>query len=389
MILIADQHGNGSLADAEFGADAGGKREAEGAEAHRMQPGARSGRGLPLRAVLPFLLAGVADRVFTAFPDVLAKARWVGNPLRAAFLRQPGPAERFAGRLTVLTGPQNGSGATRTVAWLKERRGATLVGEDGSGSAEGPTAGQIFNVTLPASGQLLVRTTVTNDSTYEGAETFQLKATPTGGTAVTGTATILDDGTGNIYPNSNSGNPDPSAPKDDDRAIHVNNIDVNEASPYAVFTVSGAAGQAVNLALQNDSARTVTLRLNGMNAVPEIEGVKNDWHNLSHHGQDPAKIEELKVIERAEFTAFADFLTKLKTAALLDSTSVIFGSNLGNASAHSTANLPLLFAGGGFKHGRQVLVRKQRFPVRPLQRVDRHPGLLFGVLPSAGVAVVL
>uniref|UniRef100_UPI00286E8FA9 S41 family peptidase n=1 Tax=Sandarakinorhabdus sp. TaxID=1916663 RepID=UPI00286E8FA9 len=61
-------------------------------------------------------------------------------------------AQRFTGRLTVLTSPQNGSGATRTVAWLKERRGATLVGEEGSGSAEGPTAGQIFNVNLPASG---------------------------------------------------------------------------------------------------------------------------------------------------------------------------------------------------------------------------------------------
>lgn len=66
------------------------------------------------------------------------------------------PAERFGGRLTILTGPQNGSGATRTIAWMKERRGATLVGEDTSGSAEGPTAGQIFNVVLPASG-IIVR----------------------------------------------------------------------------------------------------------------------------------------------------------------------------------------------------------------------------------------
>ena len=44
------------------------------------------------------LLAGVADRLFTAFPDVLRKARWVGNPLRAAFLCQPAPEQRFAGR---------------------------------------------------------------------------------------------------------------------------------------------------------------------------------------------------------------------------------------------------------------------------------------------------
>ena len=47
------------------------------------------------------VLAGVADRVFTAFPDVLKKAQWVGNPLRSAFTRQAAPAERFAGR----TGP--------------------------------------------------------------------------------------------------------------------------------------------------------------------------------------------------------------------------------------------------------------------------------------------
>ncbi|MBK8035973.1 MAG: DUF1552 domain-containing protein [Verrucomicrobiaceae bacterium] len=114
----------------------------------------------------------------------------------------------------------------------------------------------------------------------------------------------------------------------------------------------------VVLALQNDSARTVTLRLNGMNAVPEIKGVKNDWHNLSHHGQDAAKIEELKVIEKAEFTALAAFLAKMKAASLLDSTAVLFGSNLGNASAHSTANLPLLLAGGGFKHGRHIAIDK-------------------------------
>ena len=47
------------------------------------------------------VLAGVADRIFTAFPGVFKKGQWVGNPLRAAFTRQAGPAERFAGR----TGP--------------------------------------------------------------------------------------------------------------------------------------------------------------------------------------------------------------------------------------------------------------------------------------------
>ena len=44
------------------------------------------------------VLAGVADRVFTAFPNVFKKAEWIGNPLRAAFLQQPPPAERFGAR---------------------------------------------------------------------------------------------------------------------------------------------------------------------------------------------------------------------------------------------------------------------------------------------------
>ena len=44
------------------------------------------------------ILAGVADRVFAAFPNVLKKAQWVGNPLRAAFLQQPGPVERLGAR---------------------------------------------------------------------------------------------------------------------------------------------------------------------------------------------------------------------------------------------------------------------------------------------------
>jgi UDP-N-acetylglucosamine--N-acetylmuramyl-(pentapeptide) pyrophosphoryl-undecaprenol N-acetylglucosamine transferase len=44
------------------------------------------------------VLAGVADRVYSAFPDVLPKAQWVGNPLRSEFIDQPSPEQRFAGR---------------------------------------------------------------------------------------------------------------------------------------------------------------------------------------------------------------------------------------------------------------------------------------------------
>ena len=114
------------------------------------------------------------------------------------------------------------------------------------------------------------------------------------------------------------------------------------------------------LALQTDSTRTVTFQLSGMNATPSnIEGVRHDWHNLSHHGKDPAKIDELRIIEEAEFAAFNEFLTRLKSVEengrpLLDHTAVLFGSNLGNASSHDWHNVPTIVAGGGFKHGRHV-----------------------------------
>ena len=113
------------------------------------------------------------------------------------------------------------------------------------------------------------------------------------------------------------------------------------------------------LALQTDSTRTVTFQLSGMNAVPKIDGVSSDWHGLSHHGKDPAKIDELKIIEEAEFETFGEFLGKLRGVeengrSLLDHTAILYGSNLGNASAHRATNLPIVVAGGGYKHGGYV-----------------------------------
>ena len=116
----------------------------------------------------------------------------------------------------------------------------------------------------------------------------------------------------------------------------------------------------IRLALQTDSTRVVTFSLGGMNAVPSnIPGVKTDWHNLSHHGKDDEKISELQLIEEAEFEAFAQFLTELRAQdeqgqTLLDHTAILFGSNLGNASSHDWHNLPIILAGGGYRHGSYV-----------------------------------
>ncbi len=66
--------------------------------------------------------------------------------------QQPVGAMRFGGRLTILSGPRIGSATTMAIAQLKEKAGAEVVGEDSGGSVEGPTAGRIFLLKLPASG---------------------------------------------------------------------------------------------------------------------------------------------------------------------------------------------------------------------------------------------
>jgi len=123
----------------------------------------------------------------------------------------------------------------------------------------------------------------------------------------------------------------------------------------------------MHLALQTDSTRFITFALNGLNAVPIIPGVTQDWHNLSHHGQDPAKLAELRIVEVQQMQLFGELLTKLKSTqedgeSLLDRTIVLFGSNLGNASSHDNKNLPIIVAGGGFRHGQHLAFDPKKNP---------------------------
>lgn len=110
----------------------------------------------------------------------------------------------------------------------------------------------------------------------------------------------------------------------------------------------------IHLALQSDSTRVVSLWLSTQER-PEIDGVNLGHHDASHHGQDPAKLEQLALIEEAEIQVLCEFLEKLKASTeadhtLLDRTAVFYASNLGNSSSHDNHNLPVLLAGGGFKH---------------------------------------
>lgn len=123
----------------------------------------------------------------------------------------------------------------------------------------------------------------------------------------------------------------------------------------------------IHLALQTDSSRLVTLQLLGTSSVPPIQGVSQGHHDLSHHGQDPDKIAQLKILELEKMKTLRDFLNQLRATredgeSLLDRTMVFFSSNLGDAGKHSVKNMPVLLAGGGFKHGQHLAFDEDNHP---------------------------
>lgn len=133
----------------------------------------------------------------------------------------------------------------------------------------------------------------------------------------------------------------------------------NNMNPADLIGKTRLMCDLIHLAIQTDSTRLITMLLLGTSLVPPIPGVSLGHHDLSHHGQDPGKIEQLRKVELAKMHVVAELLGKLKETregdgSLLDRTAVLFSSNLGNASNHATRNLPVLLAGGGFRHGQHL-----------------------------------
>jgi hypothetical protein len=148
---------------------------------------------------------------------------------------------------------------------------------------------------------------------------------------------------------------------------------VNVEPPQDIANVADLIGRSkllfdlTHLALQTDSTRLITIMLAGTTYVPPIKGVTLGHHDLSHHGKDPGKLDQLKIVELETIKTLRDLLAKLKQsqeegASLLDRTTVFLGSNLGDGSSHSVKNLPVLVAGGGFKHGQHLAFDENNHP---------------------------
>jgi len=170
---------------------------------------------------------------------------------------------------------------------------------------------------------------------------------------------------------------------------------VDPASPAQYLAKVQIMYDLARLAFETDSTRAITLMLNSVSTpAVQITGatITDSYHNLSHHGMAEEKLSQLRVIDECQMRRLAGLLQSLKSvsegsATLLDRTMVLYGSNLGDANAHSTTNLPTLFAGGGFRHGQHLAFERARnYPlpnlfVSMLQRMGIEQGS-FG--PSTG-----
>ncbi len=117
------------------------------------------------------------------------------------------------------------------------------------------------------------------------------------------------------------------------------------------------------LAFESDSTRIVTLMLDAFwTPIFKLDGKQDtteSYHGLSHHGQNEKKLRQLEAADRQHMAVLNKLLTNLAGKSeggerLLDRTMVLYGSNMGEANIHDNTNLPIILAGGGFKHGQHL-----------------------------------
>ncbi|MDP2262517.1 MAG: Calx-beta domain-containing protein, partial [Hydrogenophaga sp.] len=178
-----------------------------------------------------------------------------------------------------------GNGSTATVGI--DTRGPLEIYDGSRWVVYDSTSGARF----PAGSSLmLVRVAVVNDEIFEGAESLVLEATVRGGSGLTttGTARILDDGTGTIF--RENGSEDLNAVRDDDRPLKVNSVLVNEGSTYAVFTLRASAGDSLTVSLldRNTDPANATADLGARPSLQFWNVQANAWTEVTGPVSVPA-----------------------------------------------------------------------------------------------------
>ncbi len=121
--------------------------------------------------------------------------------------------------------------------------------------------------------------------------------------------------------------------------------------------------ELAKLAFRTDSTRVITLSMDWIDGAIKVPGATGGWHTLSHHGGKADKIAQLSKIEIDTLRHFNRFLFEMdqiqeEGGTLLDHTTVVMGSNFGDASNHTCNNLPMIVAGGGYRHQAHTVLEK-------------------------------
>lgn len=142
--------------------------------------------------------------------------------------------------------------------------------------------------------------------------------------------------------------------------------------------------ELIALALQTDSTRVATLEIGG-SFLPQHLGIDHSYHSLSHHGNDNETVAHLVTLERYQLEQFNTFISRLASIedgeqSLLDSTTLLFGSGMGDGNRHKNSDLPIIMAGGGYGGSGYKNVSREATGVKtPLCNlfldVARHMGL--------------
>lgn len=156
-------------------------------------------------------------------------------------------------------------------------------------------------------------------------------------------------------------------------------------APSDYMTKTRLMYQMARLAFQTDSTRAISLLLDSNNSPTiTVEGaeISDGYHNLSHHGKSEKKLAQLEAIDRAHMRLLSELIGDLESISeaegtLLDNATVLYGSNFGDANKHTTDNMPILMAGGRFRHGSHLSFDKDdNYPL---------PNLYVSVLQQMGI----
>ncbi len=115
----------------------------------------------------------------------------------------------------------------------------------------------------------------------------------------------------------------------------------------------------IPLILQTDASRVVSIDV-WTNPQWDIPGITDNYHSLTHHGQLPEKIKQLMTIDRCHLSHFAELIDRIDGMGMLDTTQLLYCSGMSDGNSHSNQNLPIVLAGGGYKHGRMIDVKAKQ-----------------------------